>query len=178
MKKIIYILALSLFVFNCSKDDIKVVNPTFLEKYDGTTWKYWNFMSNPPKFYFRFIYDLNNPVEYWWRSDSANESNNYCFEHEFVTLSEENRGSISINTYYKDKGILDNERSNGILEYRAYRNIDGIEYLDITSFDISNNIMIYEYELYKNEDLIKSNTVVFSGHMNPSHVDGLILCDE
>ena len=38
MKNIIYILALSLFIFNCSENDKPIVEPdlTFLEKYAGT----------------------------------------------------------------------------------------------------------------------------------------------
>jgi hypothetical protein len=179
MKRIILFLFISLVIVTCSKDvseDFDNVGKTFLEKYEGTTWKYWNFEANPEKFYFRFINDLNKPVEYWWRSDRANESNNYCFEHKFVNLTEEMGESITINTHYMDEDVLGNDQSNGTLEYKSSQTVDGIEHLQITTFDITDNVMFYKFEQYKNGDLTYKSIVVFSGHVSSSHVDGLILC--
>ncbi|MFH6767530.1 hypothetical protein V8G56_02185 [Gaetbulibacter aquiaggeris] len=65
MKKLIYILVLSLFIFNCSKSDDDV---TFLEKYDGTVWS-----SFDGYLYLRFVNNLNNPIE------SIYESNEGCY---------------------------------------------------------------------------------------------------
>ena len=180
MKKIMLRLFLSLVLFSCSKDDIEEfdkVDKTFLEKFEGTTWKYWNFETNPKKFYFRFINDLNKPVEYWWRSERANESNNYCFEHKYVTLSEKMGESITINTHSMDENILGKEQSNGTLEYRSSQIIDEIEHLQITTFDITDDIMIYKYEEFKNGGLTCLEIVFFSGHVSSSYVDGLILCE-
>ena len=173
MKNIIYMLVLFLLLSNCSKEvvDPKPDYSTFLEKYDGTVWKYWNFDPNPPQFYIRFINNINNPLEIYSRPEG------YCFEYALEIIDADQGGSITINSLGTSKDWLDNDISDDTLEYTFVTIDGGIEYQWVTSFNIKDDAMYYELKGYENDKLIYYNIIVFSGH-TAIDVDSLPICNE
>lgn len=159
MKKLIYILVLPLFIFNCSKsddDNLKTpvddnLNTTFLEKYEGTVW-----ISNELDVtsYIRFINNLNTPLENW--IDMTD-----CYYYYLQTLYE---------------GDTLSENSNDTLEFRYVESDEGVEYLDIITLTASGNTIEAEYKYYEDGDLYESGTLYLS--KSSIDVDGFILCDD
>jgi hypothetical protein len=84
MKKLIYILFLSLFIcIGCSSGDDDNTSKTFLENYAGTIW-----MANNDDelydYYMRFINNLDAPIESW----DIYYYENDCYEYEHINLTE------------------------------------------------------------------------------------------
>ena len=106
MKKIIYILALSLFIFNCSSDDdnSSTITTTFLEKFDGTVWK----IQDIEGVFYRFNDNLNNPVEEWVACEPPSEeymylsARNFYFSPEIINAKD--RISVMLPKVYQCDG--------------------------------------------------------------------------
>lgn len=149
MKKLICILALSFFMFNCSKNDDNL-STTFLEKYEGTVW-----VSNDYDVttYIRFINNIKTPLENW--IDVTD-----CYHYYLETLYD---------------GDILSKNSNDTLEFKYVESDGGVEYLDIITLTASSNTIKAEYKYYEDGDLYESGTIHFS--KSSIDVDSFILCD-
>jgi hypothetical protein len=150
MKKLIYILVLSLFVFNCSKDDDENTNTTFLEKYENTVW--YSSENDAPS-YIRFINNENNPLEYWIDLDD-------CYNY-------------YLDTFYEGDTISKN--SNDTLEFTYLESDGGVEYKDIITLTVSGNSIEVKFKYYENNELYESGTQNFT--KSSIDVDSFNLCD-
>jgi len=151
MKKLIYILIFSLFIFNCSDDDNpSTTSITFLEKYEGTVW--FNDENDVPS-YIRFINNLSTPLENW--IDVA-----VCYQY-------------YLNEFYEGDSITKN--SNDILEFRYVESDGGDEWVDIMTLTASENSIEVEYKYYENGDLYESGFIYFT--KSSADVESFTLCD-
>jgi hypothetical protein len=154
MKKFIYILVLSLFVFNCSKDDDEDINITFLEKYEGTIWE-MDDDDDLYDYYFRIIDNLNTPLEDWdiYEGDD-------CYEYDLVSLSEIGfEVTENSEDYFKIKYL---GSSDEMVDY----------YISLTVID---NSLYLKYEGIENGIITQSSTDVYL--LTSIDVDSFILCD-
>ena len=116
MKKIIYILVLSLFIFNCSKsddDNSPESCNTFLECNDGSTWILdYDFAV----VLFRINDNINNLLEQWVIYDS--EDCYYYLGNTYVLYY-----TITENT--KDKLVIKNDYGSGDIETLTFSIVNG-----------------------------------------------------
>ena len=116
MKKIIYILVLSLFVFNCSKSDDDNSSEscnTFLECNDGST---WIMDSDGVINLWRINNNKNNLIELW-DYFSVEECYNYS------RIGESDGLTITENT--KDKLVIKNDYGSGDIETLTFSIVNG-----------------------------------------------------
>ncbi|MEL0456677.1 hypothetical protein WJN01_10585 [Flavobacteriaceae bacterium SZ-1-7] len=154
MKKIIYVLALSLLTFNCSKSDNNDDSiATFLEKYDGTVWVYSGFDET---FYLRIIDNSNSPFEFW-------EEYGDCFEYYLGIMDDEYDSATTT------------KNSNNTLEVKFVEEFEGVEYMVLFTLTVTGNSMEIKYSLYEDGKLNDS----FSEYLSKTsiNVDDLILCE-
>ena len=144
MKKIIYILVLSLFIFNCSKSDDDTCN-TFLECNDGSTW-ILNYDFSSVSVLYRINNNIKNPFEQWIIFDGEDCYYQGDFEADFdFTITENTKDKLVINI---DLGGGDSETAtfsivNGELKEIYSQYISGESYEEIlifqeTTIDVDN----------------------------------------
>jgi hypothetical protein len=150
MKKLIYILTISLFTFGCSKSDDNPSENTFLKIYEDTVW-----LNNEDEqsVYIRFINNIKTPIEYWIEFED-------CYFYILDRLSGENK-------------IIESTEDKLVFRYKE--NDDGIEYMDIVTLTITGNSIKVETEYYENGVLVETDIYFLA--KSSDDVDTLILCD-
>ncbi|WP_370476560.1 hypothetical protein [Tamlana flava] len=155
MKKIIYVLALSLLMFNCSKSDNNDDSiATFLEKYEGTVWVYSSF---DEEFYLRVIDNVNSPFEFW-------EEYGDCYEYYLGTMDDDY------------DSVTTTKNSSNTLELKFVEELEGVEYMVLFTLTVTGNSMEIKYALYEDGKLTDSYSEYLS--KTSVNVDNLTLCDD
>ena len=153
MKKLIYILVLALFIFNCSKNDDDKSSITFLEKYEDTVW----LNNDDGEFiYIRFINNTITPLESWF---GHNEIDCYYY---FLEISS---GSFKLT-----------ENSDDKLEFRINEYEEGVEYVDIVTLTVSGNSLKVESKYYEDGSLIDTDIIYLT--QTNEDVDSFTICDD
>lgn len=146
MKKIFYIIVLSLFIFNCSKSDTNGSNTTFLAKYEDTVWVYTD---SGERDYLRVINSTNSPFEFWYEYGD-------CYDYYLETLDDDYYSAITIT-----------KNSNDTLKVKFVENDGGYEYINIATVTVSGNTMEIKYEYYEDGNLTDS----YSEYYTKSSID-------
>lgn len=154
MKKIFYILVLSLFIFNCSNSDNDGSNMTFLAKYEGTVWVY---SDSGEKTYARIINNLNSPFEFWIELGN-------CYYYFLETLDD---------GYYS--GFTITKNSNDTFEVKFIENDGEVEYIDLVTVNVSGSSMEINSEYYEDGNLTDSYSEFYT--KTSIDLDSFILCD-
>ena len=137
MKKIIYILVLSLFVFNCSKSDDdnspESCNNFFLECNDGSTWILHYASAD---MLLRINDNLNNPLEQWLIYDGEDCYEYYSIIFGDATMTENTKDKLVIKDDYVLEGISGTSTFtfsivNGELKFIYQDIFDGESYEEI-----------------------------------------------
>ena len=149
MKKIFFLLVLSLIVFNCSEDDEGNVTITFLEKHGGSIWQ----ESGSVEYFFRFINNVDNPLESWFLWDN-------CYEY-------------SLTDFGESQTIIRN--SNNTLEVEFIEFDGGFEYRELVVITVSGSSLELAYEFFENGELYESGSEFYVA--SSTNVDDLDLCD-
>ena len=148
MKKLFFLFVIPLILFNCDKDDDGNAPLSFLEKHQGTVWQ----DSSSGEEYFRFINNVNSPLESWffWVD---------CYEYDLAVFGE---------------GQTININSNNTFEVETVE-FDGLnEYLDIITLTISGNSLELSYRYYENGEMYASGSEFYTA--STVDVDSLTLC--
>ena len=136
MKKIIYILVLSLFVFNCSKsddDNSPESCNTFLECNDGSTW-ILNYDFSSVSVLYRINNNIKNPFEQWIIFDGEDCYYQGDFEADFDFTITENT---------KDKLVIKIDLGGGDSETASFSIVNG-ELKIIDDYESIQEVLIFQ----------------------------------
>ena len=135
MKKIIYILVLSLFIFNCSSDDDNSSDScdTFLECNDGSTW-ILNYDFSSVSVLYRINNNIKNPFEQWIIFDGEDCYYQGDFEADFDFTITENT---------KDKLVIKYDDGSGEIETLTCSIVNG-ELKIIDDYESIQEVLIFQ----------------------------------
>ncbi|MFH4967273.1 hypothetical protein V8G61_03625 [Gaetbulibacter sp. M240] len=153
MKNLIYLLILSLLNYNCRQQvyDENPFETTFLNLNDNTVWanKFENSVT-----YYRFINDMNRPLEYWVKDTD-------CYQ--YFLDSFENDDVITLN-------------SKDTFEITIKNDAEDIEYIEKITLTDAGNVIKALIRYYENGDLYDQGTIEFS--KSDLDVSSLKLCED
>jgi len=147
MKKVICILVLSLFLFNCSKSDDDNSSATFLEKYDGTVW-----YSDDDGMYYRIVNNLNNPREIYWSNIDC--YNYISFEFDPFTTIDSNDTTFQYTIHFPGEGGP----------------------FDVTTLTVTGNSLKVETKFFEDVGVL-DYSITFNFTKSSVDVDSLIKCE-
>ncbi|GAA4281058.1 hypothetical protein [Gaetbulibacter aestuarii] len=151
MKTIMYLLLLCLLNYNCKNNkDNNPVDTSFLSSNESLVWA--NEFENAV-IYYRFINDVNHPIEYWVKDKD-------CYQHFLDSLEKNN--AITIN-------------SKDTLEVTIHDKAGDIDYVEKITLTGMGDYIEALFRYYENGKMYDHGNFRFS--KSDLEVDGLKLCE-